>query len=103
VIDRSHDPLREMVKEAVRQALSENGSPGLSSVKPGKSQSVSPTEYYAPWTGAAYEAHPSHHKFDIDEATFTVSDLLEFVETQRCTVEKDRSCDHCDLCRSLGF
>jgi hypothetical protein len=29
--------------------------------------------------------------------------LLELVEQPLCTIEKDRVCDHCGMCKSLGF
>jgi hypothetical protein len=50
-----------------------------------------------------YEAHPSRGQFNIDEATTSIGDLLELVETRACSIEKDRTCDHCGMCRSLGF
>jgi hypothetical protein len=79
--------IRNIVREVVRQVLSETG----------------PAYYTAPWTGVEYEAHPSRGQFNIDEATTASSNLLEFVEARGCSIEKDKPCDHCGLCRSLGF
>jgi hypothetical protein len=79
--------IRNIVREVVRQVLAETG----------------PAYYTAPWTGVEYEAHPSRGQFNIDEATTTSSNLLEFVESKGCSIEKDKSCDHCGMCRSLGF
>ena len=65
-------------------------------------------QYYAPWTSVAYEsdAHPSQQLFNIGEATeaqSSVKDLVEFLETKECSIEKGKTCDHCGTCRSLGF
>ena len=97
------DPIRNIVREIVRQALTEfyedydtNGT-----YKPENSRS--PSNYYAPWTGVEYEAHPSRQQFNIKEATVSASDLLEFVESKLCSIEKNKPCDQCGLCRSLGF
>lgn len=90
--------LRTKIREAVRQALADGGltSP-LNSAKP------APDEYFAPWTGTSYEAHPSQQKFNITEAASPNANLLEFPPAQNCTIEKGKSCDQCGMCRSLGF
>ncbi len=81
-----------------------------------------PTEFFAPWTGEVFKAsgpapiyppqprqpaaHPSQEQFEINEAAETfsaVSELVEFLEAQRCTIEKKKPCDHCGVCRTLGF
>ncbi|HZN12389.1 MAG TPA: hypothetical protein VFC61_11965 [Blastocatellia bacterium] len=65
-----------------------------------------PAEFYAPWTGEPLPAmHPSRQQFQIQEASESPAarELLEFIDSQHCTVEKDKPCDHCGLCRSLGF
>jgi hypothetical protein len=66
-----------------------------------------PVEYYAPWTGTAFNpspvTHPSQEQFNILEATDEVRELVDFLEAQRCTIEKDKPCDHCGACRTLGF
>ena len=81
---------RDAIKELVRQALSES--------LPQMSQT-----YQAPWTGVAYDAHPSQQQFNIGEASELKQQLLEMVEQQLCTIEKNRACDHCGVCKSLGF
>jgi hypothetical protein len=83
------DEIREIVREVVMRVLSE-------------SLQKSPV-YYSPWTGIEYQAHPSRLQFDIDEATHSSGQLHEFSETSRCSIEKNKPCDHCGLCRSLGF
>jgi hypothetical protein len=87
----NEDVIRNIVRDVVRQVLSE------SAVEAG------PSTYAAPWTGVEYEAHPSRRQFNIDEATTSIGDLLELVETRACSIEKGKSCDHCGMCRSLGF
>ena len=89
------DAIRIIVREIVRQALTELNS---TSENP-----KSPSVYYAPWTGMEYEAHPSRRQFDIKEATISAGDMLEFVESKICSIEKNKPCDHCGMCRNLGF
>ncbi len=81
---------RDAIKELVRQALSESLEP------------VTAT-YRAPWTSVQYDAHPSQQQFSIGEASELKQQLLEMVEPQLCTIEKNRACDHCGVCKSLGF
>jgi len=83
------DAFRNIVRDIVRQVLAEN--------------SRLPSTYYAPWTSVEYEAHPSRQQFNINEATAIAGDLLEFAEAQKCSIEKDKPCDHCGMCRNLGF
>ncbi|MGH9853009.1 MAG: hypothetical protein ACREBD_24490 [Blastocatellia bacterium] len=93
----NEDAIRNIVREVVRQALTEFklGTPSEGSHPP--------STYLAPWTGVEYEAHPSRQQFDIKEAAITAGDLLEFVESKLCSIEKNKACDHCGMCRSLGF
>lgn len=84
---------REQIREMVRLALEQT----LSGERTG------PATYAAPWTGVEYQAHPSSRLFNIGEASLPVTDLIEFVESGLCTIEKNRSCDQCGMCRSLGF
>ena len=84
---------RDAIKDLVRQALTE-------SLQPPAATAVT---YRAPWTGVAYEAHPSQQQFNISEASELKQQLLEMVEQQLCTIEKNRVCDHCGVCKSLGF
>ncbi len=90
--------LKTKIHEAVRQALADAAvtSP-LESAKP------APGEYIAPWTGVSYQGHPSQQKFDISEAATQIGNLLEFTSAQGCTIEKNKPCDQCSMCRSLGF
>jgi hypothetical protein len=91
------DAIRNIVREIVRQALTDLNVGAPSEIpRP-------PSAYYAPWTGVEYEAHPSRQQFDIKEAAIQAGDLLEFVESKLCSIEKNKACDHCGLCRSLGF
>ncbi|HEX5085786.1 MAG TPA: hypothetical protein VFY40_27455 [Blastocatellia bacterium] len=94
----NEDQIRNIVREIVRQALTGLNVEGPSEKNPG-----SPSVYYAPWTGMEYEAHPSRQQFDVREATVSASDLLEFVESKLCSIEKNKPCDHCGMCRNLGF
>jgi hypothetical protein len=93
----NEDALRNIVREIVRQALTE-----LNVEAPSENPRPQ-SAYYAPWTGVEYEAHPSRQQFDIKEATIHSSDLLEFVESKLCSIEKNKPCDHCGMCRNLGF
>jgi hypothetical protein len=93
----NEDAIRNIVREIVRQALTELN------VEASFENPQSPSAYYAPWTGVEYEAHPSRHQFNINEATVTASDLHEFVEAKLCSIEKNKPCDQCGICRSLGY
>jgi hypothetical protein len=90
----NEETIRNIVRDAVRQVLGE--SPSAPSVSP-------PIVYPAPWTGVEYESHPSRQSFHIHEATVTLGELLEFVEVARCSIEADKPCDHCGMCKTLGF
>jgi hypothetical protein len=87
------EAIRDIVRDVVRQVLAESMA----------ASTQSPSAYYAPWTGAEYEAHPSRGQFNINEATLNKGDLIEFSEAQQCSIEKDKPCDHCGMCRTLGF
>jgi hypothetical protein len=93
----NEDAIRNIVREIVRQALTE-----LNVEAPSENPQA-PSVYYAPWTGMEYDAHPSRQQFDIKEATISAGDLLEFVESKLCSIEKSKPCDHCGMCRNLGF
>lgn len=95
----TREALKEMVRDAVRQAMS--NAPALPSLA--ESTKPAPSEYLAPWTSVAYEAHASQQKFNINEASSLASNLLEFAAAQSCTIEKGKPCDQCGMCRSLGF
>lgn len=74
---------------------------------------ASAVDYFAPWTGEAYSAmpraaaeHPSQEQFSIGEAAeraAVVRELVDFLEAEKCSIEKDKPCDHCGSCRTLGF
>ncbi len=93
----NEDAIRNIVREIVRQALTELN------VEAPSDNLRSPSAYFAPWTCVEYEAHPSRQQFDVQEAIISASDLLEFVESNLCSIEKNKPCDHCGMCRSLGF
>lgn len=93
----NEDAIRNIVREIVRQALTELDVEALPEIpRP-------PSAYYAPWTSVEYEAHPSRQLFNIQEAAYSAGDLLEFVESKLCSIEKNKACDHCGICRNLGF
>jgi hypothetical protein len=91
------DLIRTIVRDAVSRLLSE------SQVAPTSEPDQPPPAYFAPWTSAEYAAHPSQQQFDIAEARSGTSDLLELIEAQACIIEEKRPCDHCGMCRRLGF
>jgi hypothetical protein len=93
----NEDAIRNVVREAVRRALSETD------LAKSLAADQSPATYRAPWTGIEYEAHPSRRQFNIDEASLNLGGLLEFVENELCSIEKGKTCDHCGMCRTLGF
>jgi hypothetical protein len=93
----NEDAIRNIVREIVRQALTDLNAEST------PENPRSPSAYYAPWTGMEYQAHPSRRQFDIKEATISAGDLLEFVESKLCSIEKNKPCDHCGMCRNLGF
>jgi hypothetical protein len=88
----NEDAIRNIVRDVVRQVLIE--SPAAPSV---------PAAYAAPWTGVEYDSHPSRQSFNLHEATVTIGELLDFVEAARCSIETDKPCDHCGMCKTLGF
>ena len=90
----NRDEIKQLVRAAVEQTLQ---SP-TTAPAPGQ-----PAAYYAPWTGVTYESHPSHQQFNLSEASACQQEILELVEAQLCTIERNRTCDHCGVCKSLGF
>lgn len=99
-----NDELIRKIAANVRRRLDAEGqeeTAGASAAEPGHSV------YFAPWTGIAFEPqpalHPSQERFDVGEAVESVRELVDFLEAQRCTIEKDKPCDHCGACRVLGF
>ena len=94
---------REAIKQIVRQAVQQTLA--AKSTAPPAADEPASSAYFAPWTGVTYpaEPHPSQDQFNINEATSTRGELLEFVAAQGCTIEKNKPCDHCGMCRTLGF
>src|SRR5262245_18260621 len=97
------DAIRDIVREIVRQALTEFHTAYETDPAYEPENSRSPSTCYAPWTGVEYEAHRSRRQFSIEEATVSTSHLLGFVGSTACSIEKNKPCDQCGLCRSLGF
>lgn len=88
----SQETLRELVRQVVRQALADHAS------------AQTPDSYFAPWTGVEYEAHPSRSQFNILEAaTGSPGELIDFLESKLCSIEKNKPCDQCGMCKTLGF
>lgn len=94
---------REAIKQIVRQAVQQTLA--VAPNAPAAADEPTPSAYFAPWTGVIYpaEPHPSQDQFNINEATNARGELLEFVAAQGCTIEKNKPCDHCGMCRTLGF
>ncbi len=104
----------ELIKTVVENVLKRLGSTS-SPPRPAVIDRVpAPLDYFAPWTGEAFPAvhspggvaHPSQEQFNIGEAAETaavVRELVDFLEAEKCTIEKDKPCDHCGSCRTLGF
>ena len=87
----NEDALRKIVRDVVRKALFES------------QPTPSPLSYAAPWTGIEYQSHPSRDLFNVHEATVATSDLIEFAPAQACSIEANKACDHCGMCKTLGF
>ena len=97
--------IRAMVREAVVEALGRIPEAELktelraATVTEPVMPPTPPREYYSPWTGTAYEAHPSQHRLvEIGQA----SPLWPSAPGQPCPLEP-RPCDDCGKCRSRGF
>lgn len=103
----------EVIKTVVSNVLRRIDSDAREPRRPATDVSLSPEEYFAPWTGEAFyaqhrvpAAHPSQEQFNIAEAAETASavrELVDFLEAEKCSIEKDKPCDHCGSCRTLGF
>jgi hypothetical protein len=102
----------DLIKSVAERVLRRLGEDPIARVE---QPPAAPTaiDYFAPWTGEAYSAmprtpaeHPSQEQFSIGEAAeraAVVRELVDFLEAEKCTIEKDKSCDHCGSCRTLGF
>ncbi|MFZ4628438.1 MAG: hypothetical protein ACOYNR_08935 [Blastocatellia bacterium] len=108
------EAIRELVRQAVHEALAELPSPSLpptpdlpreAPLEPPPSRSAPPA-YYAPWSGVAYLAHPSQQLLPT-VAAGTSEPLWAspsgFPSGGDCFLEKGQPCDDCGRCRSLGF
>jgi len=101
-----NEKLIEQIASNVRRRL--NTAIVESDAASSTTSSSAPGQYFAPWTSAVYESevHPSQQLFNVGEATeaqSAVRELVEFLETKECSIEKGKLCDHCGTCRSLGF
>ena len=108
------EAIRELVRQAVHEALAASSSPSLppspdlpreALLEPPPSRSAPPV-YYAPWSGVAYLAHPSQQLLPTVAAGATEplwSSPSSSPSGGDCFLEKGRVCDDCGRCRSLGF
>lgn len=44
--------------------------------------------------------HPTQQRFNAPEM---ISEIVDFIQTKPCSMEKGKPCDQCDICNSLGF
>jgi hypothetical protein len=44
--------------------------------------------------------HPSRERIRTNEE---LGDFIEFLQNKQCTMEKNKPCDQCDICNTLGF
>lgn len=44
--------------------------------------------------------HPSQQRLSTSDQ---LTDFIEFLQTKPCRMEKDKPCDNCDICNTLGF
>jgi hypothetical protein len=104
----SRAEIRELVARALQEMISENAEvrAAISNSSAPDQTATTPAHYTAPWTGQSYAAqHPSQLQFSVGESTLSprADEILDFIETKLCSMEKNKPCDHCGLCRSLGF
>ena len=104
----------DIIKSVAERVLKRLGvESGETPMKAAAAATPVPVDYFAPWTGEAYQAtprlpaeHPSQEQFSIGEAAeraAVVRELVDFLEAEKCSIEKDKPCDHCGSCRTLGF
>lgn len=103
----------EVIKAVAERVLRRLGSASSGQASKPVERAAAPLDYFAPWTGEAFPAsppasasHPSQEQFSIGEAAeraAAVRELVDFLEAEKCTIEKDKPCDHCGSCRTLGF
>ncbi|HKX27118.1 MAG TPA: hypothetical protein VJ302_05430 [Blastocatellia bacterium] len=92
------DLIRILVREVVREALAASNLTATAT-----EAESSPAAYFSPWTGTEFPAHPSQQEFNLTGSRPGNADLLELTESQTCLIESKRTCDHCGMCRRLGF
>ncbi|MEP7270455.1 MAG: hypothetical protein ABI882_03070 [Acidobacteriota bacterium] len=101
----------EVIKSIVENVLRRVGT-GTAGRQPEPERVA--VDYYAPWTGEVFApsgaraepSHPSQEQFNIGEAAeaaAVVSEMVDFLQMEKCTIEKDKACDHCGICRARGF
>ena len=103
----------ELIRSVAERVLKRLGNEAAKPLLPDNQAVPAPLDYFAPWTGEAYPAgprlaasHPSQEQFNIGEAAeraAVVRELVDFLEAEKCSIEKDKPCDHCGSCRTLGF
>lgn len=103
----------EVIRAVAERVLRRLGSPSSGQSSMPIEPDAAPLDYFAPWTGEAFPAsprasasHPSQDQFSIGEAAeraAAVRELVDYLEAEKCTIEKDKPCDHCGTCRTLGF
>jgi hypothetical protein len=103
----------ELIRSVAERVLKRLGNEPARTVLPESQVNSAPIDYFAPWTSEVYSAgprlaaaHPSQEHFNIGEAAeraAVVRELVEFLEAEKCSIEKDKPCDHCGSCRTLGF
>ena len=105
----------EVIRNVVENVLKRLGGGAVEEVRGADERTLTPVDYFAPWTGEVFAAsmapraavaHPSQEQFSIGEAAekaSAVRELVEFLESEKCTIEKGKTCDHCGSCRTLGF
>ncbi|MFN7947212.1 MAG: hypothetical protein U0Z53_17800 [Blastocatellia bacterium] len=104
----SRKQIREIVARALQEMMTENDAvrEAVAGLAAADQTKPAPAHYTAPWTGQTYAAqHPSQFQFNVTEGALQgrASEILDLIETKLCSIEKNKSCDHCGMCRSLGF
>lgn len=104
----SREQVREIVARALQEMMAENAAvrEAVAGLAAPDQATSAPAQYTAPWTGQTYAArHPSQFQFNVTEGALQgrTGEMLDFIETKLCSIEKNKACDHCGMCRSLGF
>jgi hypothetical protein len=104
----SRERIREIIARVLQEMMTEDAAvrAAVAGLAAADQTKPAPAHYTAPWTGQTYAAqHPSQFQFNVTEGALQgrASEILDFIETKLCSIEKNKSCDHCGMCRSLGF